>query len=79
MVLAHPKDWQKRLRPLNRINWKRTNARLWEGRALLGERVSKAHQNIILTANAIKNHLKLPLSPEEQRVEDAFNRERHAA
>ena len=52
---------------------------MWEGRALVGGQLSKAHQNIVLTANAIKIHLGLDLSTEEQRVEDALGRGSHGA
>lgn len=79
LVRKYPNDWKKRLKKLSEIDWRRANAALWEGRALLGGRVSKAQQNIILTANAIKHKLGIELSPEEQRVEDAFNRGEHAA
>ncbi|GIX46912.1 MAG: hypothetical protein KatS3mg131_1123 [Candidatus Tectimicrobiota bacterium] len=41
---------------------------------MIGGRVSKATHNVILTTNVIKKHLQLSLSPEEQRVEDAFLR-----
>ena len=44
----------------------------WEGRAMIGGRVSKASQNVILTTNVIKEALGLPMSPEEQRAEEAF-------
>lgn len=74
LIQKYPKQWDKKLSTLKDIDWRRANSKLWEGRALLGGQVSKNYQNIILTANAIKNHLALPLSPEEQRVEDAFNR-----
>ena len=36
---------------------------------MIGGRVSKAHNNVILTAAVLKRALDLPLSPEEQRVE----------
>jgi len=39
---------------------------------LTGGRVQKAGNNVVLTVNAIKQHLGLPLTPEEQRVEDAY-------
>ena len=39
-----------------------------------GGRVSKAGQNVLLTTNALKHTLGLPLTPDEQRVEDAFLR-----
>jgi len=61
-----------RLRPLASIDWSRSNAKLWEGRAMTGGRVSKGGQNVTLTANAIKRHLKLALTPEERQIERAF-------
>lgn len=66
--------WKRRIKGLRTINWQRSNARLWEGRVLIGGRVTKAQHNITLTTNVIKKHLKLRLTPEEQRVEDAFLR-----
>jgi DNA sulfur modification protein DndB len=74
LVQKYPKQWTKKLVGLDNLDWRRANGKLWEGRALVGGQVSKGHQNIILTTNAIKNHLRLPLSPEEQRIEDAFKR-----
>lgn len=74
LIRKHPKQWKTKLRALSRINWRRTNSALWEGRALSGGRLSKAGQSVILTANAIKHHLRLPLSVEEQEIEDAFTR-----
>lgn len=67
-------SWPKLVRRLGRIDWRRTNGRLWEGRALIGGRVSKSSNNVTLTTNVVKRHLDLPLSPDEQRVEDAFLR-----
>jgi DNA sulfur modification protein DndB len=66
--------WKQRLKKLRRLNWSRSNAREWEGRAMIGGRVSKSEHNVTLTANLIKKHLGLELTPEEQRVEDAFLR-----
>ena len=74
LIQRYPKQWQKKLRHLKELDWRRANSKLWEGRALVGGQLSKAHQNVILTENAIKMHLGLALSSEEQRVEDAFNR-----
>lgn len=74
LILRNPKQWQKKLRRLKELDWRRANSKLWEGRALVGGQLSKAHHNVVLTANAIKTHLGLALSSEEQRVEDAFNR-----
>ena len=71
---AKSDKWPSALKGLRQLDWSRTNARLWEGRAMVGGRLSKATQNVILTGNAIKRHLKLPLLPEEQRLEDGFKR-----
>jgi DNA sulfur modification protein DndB len=69
-----PKNWKLKVKKLADINWSRSNSKIWEGRSMIGGKVSKAHHNVTLTTNVIKNHLGLQLSPEEQRVEDSFNR-----
>ncbi|MGW2407207.1 DNA sulfur modification protein DndB [Streptomyces sp. NPDC001739] len=68
-----PTKWKKRLTPLRKVDWSRSNNH-WEGRAIVGGRVSKSHQNVTLTVNYLRTHLGLGLSPEEQRVEDAYLR-----
>lgn len=68
-----PSKWKKQLTPLKKVDWARSNTD-WEGRAIVGGRVSKSHQNVTLTVNYLRNHLGLELSPEEQRVEDAYLR-----
>jgi DNA sulfur modification protein DndB len=70
----YAKDWKKRLSKLKDIDWSRSNARVWEGRAMIAGRVSKSFHNVVLTGNAIKQHLGLALTPEEERVEEAFRR-----
>lgn len=74
LILRYPKSWQKKVTGLKSIDWRRANSVMWEGRALIGGHLSKARQNITLTANAIKLSLGLDLAAEEQRVEDAFMR-----
>lgn len=69
--------WRRELKKLKAIDWSRSNAKLWEGRAMTGGRVVKNRQNVVLTANAIKKKLGLELAPEEQRLEDAFRRGDH--
>ncbi|WP_405539107.1 DNA sulfur modification protein DndB [Streptomyces antimycoticus] len=68
-----PSKWKRRLTPLKKVDWSRSNVD-WEGRAIVGGRVSKSHQNVTLTVNYLRNHLGLGLSPEERRVEDAYLR-----
>lgn len=79
LLREQPQTWKKPLKKLSRLDWSRSNSKLWEGRALVGGRVSKAGTHVTLTTNLIKAHLGLPLTPEEQRVEDAFLRGEHAA
>lgn len=74
LIAAEPKKWRTALKALSTIDWSRSNTRLWEGRALVGGRVSKAHNNVILTTVVVKKALALPLSPEEKRVENHFGR-----
>ena len=77
LVQEHPDDWKDRLRRLRDIDWSRANGALWEGRAMIGGRVSKAQNNVILATNVIKQQLGLALSPDEQRVEDLYLRSQH--
>lgn len=71
-----PDDWNEELQGLGTLDWSRANTALWEGRALIGGRVSKASTNVTLTTNAVRTHLGMALSPEEQRIEDAYQRGR---
>lgn len=66
--------WERAAERLRTIDWSKSNVRLWEGRALIGGRVAKSTNNVILTTNVVKQSLGLELSAEEQRVEDAHVR-----
>ncbi|MFD6294185.1 DNA sulfur modification protein DndB [Streptomyces sp. NPDC060235] len=70
---ANASNWQERIAPLKNVDWTRVNT-AWEGRAIVGGRVSKSHQNVTLTVNYLRQRLDLELSPEEQRLEDAYLR-----
>lgn len=70
-LLLSNRPWKTKLKTLRKIDWRRSNTKLWEGRAMVGGRVSKSSHNVTLTANAIKQSLGLELGPEEQRVEDS--------
>ena len=71
LIRTHPGKWKQKLSALGKIDWSRRNTQLWEGRAMIGGKVSKVTTNVILTTNAVKNALGLPLSPEEEKVERA--------
>lgn len=74
LIASEPKRWKDRLKSLSKLNWARTNTKIWEGRAMVGGRVSKAHNNLVLTAAFLKRTMGLRLTPEEQRVERNFNK-----
>jgi DNA sulfur modification protein DndB len=71
-----PTSWAADLGKLGSLDWSRANSRLWEGRAIVGGRVSKATSNVMLTTAAIRAHLGMALEPDEQRAEDAYRKER---
>jgi DNA sulfur modification protein DndB len=73
----HPKDWKRRLAKLESLDWSRSNARLWEGRAMTTGRLSKRLINVGLTGNAIKKHLGLKLTADEQELEAQFQESRN--
>lgn len=71
LLRNHPMNWRKRLEELQKIDWSRHNAKQWEGRAMVGGKVTNTTTNVILTTNVIKKALSLPLDEEQQRVEEA--------
>jgi DNA sulfur modification protein DndB len=74
LLLTYPVEWKAKLKSLRKIDWTRNNSALWEGRAMIGGRLSKATQNVVLTTVAIKNALGLPPNPEEEKLENARRR-----
>jgi DNA sulfur modification protein DndB len=73
LISQKPKTWQKQLKHLREIDWSRANTNIWEGRALMYGRLSKARANVALTANLIRNHLGVPLSHDNKLLEEQFN------
>jgi DNA sulfur modification protein DndB len=73
LMKHHPGSWRRRLHALQSVDWSRENVRLWEGRAMIAGRLSKSTTCVLLTGNAIKRHLGVPLTGEEQEAEDRLN------
>jgi DNA sulfur modification protein DndB len=69
LLAKHPRDWQPKLKQLKKIDWSRSNIALWEGRAMVHGRISKALSNIQLTSNVVKKAYGLRLSAEDQALE----------
>jgi DNA sulfur modification protein DndB len=76
LLREHPADWEARLGKLRELNWSR-NDPLWAGRAVVGGRLSKQTNQVILTANVIKKRMGLDLTPDERRLEDTLARMEH--
>jgi len=74
LLKQYPGKWKSKLAALEKIDWSRQNAGLWEGRALIGGKVSKVTTSIILTTNVVKKALGLPLDEEATKVEAASNK-----
>ena len=78
LLKTNPSNWKKELKKLKDIDWSRANSKLWEGRAMLGGRVSKATHNVILTTNVLKKKLGLILTDSEKQAENSFTRGEYA-
>ncbi len=65
-----PTAWQKRIKKLGSLDWSRSNAALWEGRAMIGSRLSKSNSAVARAGNAVKLHLGLKLTREERAMEE---------
>lgn len=68
---AHPTDWYEYIEELNSIDWSRENP-VWKDRCIVGGRISKSRQNIILTANQIMHEIGLDLPKAYIEVEEAY-------
>jgi DNA sulfur modification protein DndB len=69
LLREDPVDWRERLRLLESVDWSRRNTAVWEGRALVAGRVSKATTNVHLTANYLKRTLGIEFTDEDCALE----------
>ena len=69
LVAACPDEWREKLKKLQTIDWSRSNEALWEGRAMVHGRISKARTNVRLTANLLKTQMGLRLNATEEELE----------
>lgn len=72
LLANYSKTWKEKVKLLKKIDWSRRNVKMWEGRAMLGGRMSAAAANILLTSSIIKQKLGMTLSPEEQKLEKSM-------
>ena len=77
LLTQHAKDWKSKLKKLASLDWSRSDAQQWEGRAMNAGRLSKRNVNVTLTGNLIKEHLGLELTADEQQLKTQFRRSRN--
>ena len=70
LLSVYPQNWAEHLGGLKHINWSRSNPD-WEGRIMFSGRISKARTCVSFMTAYIKKCLSLPLTPEEERLENA--------
>jgi DNA sulfur modification protein DndB len=75
LLKQDPNGWKTRLVSIEKIDWSRRNSTIWEGRALVAGRVSKATNNVYLTANYLKSVLGIPLNKQERLLEGQLERD----
>lgn len=74
LLSKKPKSWKPKIKKLRTIDWSRANNELWEGRALVYGKLSKARANVTLTANLIKQSYELPLEGECLELEEQIRK-----
>jgi DNA sulfur modification protein DndB len=70
LISQYPNNWKERIPLLRQVDWSRSNASIWEGRAMILGKISKATQHVIRTSIYLKTIYGLELVPEEQLLED---------
>jgi DNA sulfur modification protein DndB len=78
-LIAQERGWHGKLNDLKKVDWSRSNSKLWEGRALIAGRVSKAIIHIHLTANHLKKTLGLSLNAKDKHYETQLRKDRKRA
>ncbi|ABS54880.1 conserved hypothetical protein [Methanoregula boonei 6A8] len=72
LIEEYPDTWEEKLENLHKIDWSRSNAEVWEGRAMNNGTISKSQMNLALTTNYLKYILTLPLTKEEEKNEKKY-------
>ncbi|HIF9086231.1 TPA: DNA sulfur modification protein DndB [Photobacterium damselae] len=69
LITAQPTEWKQTIQRLKDVDWRKSNPN-WANRSMLHGKLSKASTNIMLTTNALKHALSLPLTPDERALEN---------
>jgi DNA sulfur modification protein DndB len=70
LIAQFPNNWKERIPRLRQVDWSRSNVNIWEGRAMLQGKISKATQQVVSTSIYLKQIYGLEIVPEEQLLED---------
>ncbi|MBE0471003.1 MAG: DNA sulfur modification protein DndB [Methyloprofundus sp.] len=70
-LIANHNNWKSLLSKLQTINWERSN-KIWSRRCVTNGRIEHSKTAAVLTLNALKHHIKLPLSLDQQKIENKF-------
>ena len=73
LLSNYSKEWKDKIKKLRQIDWSRKNSSLWEGRVMIGGRISASPSNLVLTSSIIKQKLDIELSAEERKLEKQLN------
>ncbi len=73
LISIHPNNWTKHLKKIKKVDWSRSNP-YWEGRIMSDGRISKARASVMFMTAHLKKLMALPLTPEEEALENAFAR-----
>jgi DNA sulfur modification protein DndB len=71
LLSVQPDKWEAQLKVLRKIDWSRSNPD-WEGRVMYGGRLSKSRACVSFMTAYLKNAMKLPLTTEEERLENVY-------
>ncbi|MBE3144921.1 MAG: DNA sulfur modification protein DndB [Planctomycetes bacterium] len=74
LLYNYADSWKDKIKKLKNINWRRSNSVLWEGRAMVGGRMTAAPSNLLLTSSILKQLLDIELSPGEAELEKFLNK-----
>jgi DNA sulfur modification protein DndB len=69
--LEYPDNWKAKLEKLDTIDWSRSN-KVWEGRVSYSGRIYASSKSLILITVLIKRKIGLPISADEQTVENSI-------
>jgi len=75
LIEEYPDTWKEKLENLHKIDWSRSNAEVWEGRAMNNGTISKSQMNLALTTNYLKYVLILQLTNEEKKIEKKYQKQ----